>query len=52
MARQQAAEETVTLEELVFSNSFEIASLVSVLGRKGLPTSQEVIEEIKRLRNS
>lgn len=51
MASQLPAEETVTLEELAVSNSFEIAALVSVLEQKGLLTRQELIDEIMRLRN-
>jgi hypothetical protein len=42
--------EIVTVEDLVLSNSFEIASLVSVLERKGILTRDEVIAEIVRLR--
>lgn len=50
MARQLPAEETVTVEELTLSNSFEIAALVSVLEKKGLLTRNEVISEIGKLR--
>lgn len=50
MASQLPPEETVTVEELALSNSFEIAALVSVMEKKGLLTRQEVIDEIKRLR--
>lgn len=52
MAKQLGKEESLTLEELAISNSFEIAALVSVLERKGLLTREEVIEEIKRMRKS
>jgi hypothetical protein len=38
MAKQLEKEESLTLEELAVSNSFEIAALVSVLERKGLLT--------------
>jgi hypothetical protein len=51
MASQLPPEETVTLEELALSNSFEIAALVSVLERKGILTRAEVIAEIVRLRS-
>ena len=49
VANAMDAKETVTLQELAISNSFEIAALVSVLERKGLLTRAEVIEEIKNL---
>ena len=52
MAKQLEKEETLTLEELAISNSYEIAALVSVLERKGLLTREEVIEEIKQMRKS
>ncbi|MDD3294452.1 MAG: hypothetical protein PHG20_07180 [Geobacteraceae bacterium] len=52
MAKQLEKAETLTLEELAISNSFEIAALVSVLERKGLLTREEVIEEIKRMQKS
>jgi len=50
MASQLTTEETITVEELALSNSFEIAALVSVLEQKGILTSAEVIPEIGRLR--
>ena len=43
MASQLPTDETVTLEELTISNSYEIAAIVSVLERKGLLTRQDVI---------
>lgn len=50
MAEKLGRKETVTVEELALSNSFEIAALVAVLERKGLLTKEEIIEEIKRIR--
>ena len=50
MANRLPADEVVTLEEVVLSNSFEIAALVSVLERKGILTGAEVIAEIGKLR--
>ena len=50
MAEKLERKETVTVEELSLSNSFEIAALVSVLERKGILTSEEIIEEIKIMR--
>jgi hypothetical protein len=52
MAKKMDTKESVTLEELVISNSFEIAAIVSVLERKGLLTRQEIIEEIQRMRKT
>lgn len=52
MASKLPAGETVTVEELTLSNSFEIAALVTVLERKGLLTREEVIAAIKELRTS
>lgn len=52
MAKHLEKEETLTLEELAVSNSFEIAALVSVLERKELLTREEVIEEIKLMKKS
>ena len=50
MAEKLDQTETVTLEELAISNSFEIAAIISVLERKGLLSRHEIIEEIPRLR--
>ncbi|MBW4057291.1 MAG: hypothetical protein HIU83_18310 [Proteobacteria bacterium] len=41
MASQRPTAETVTIEELALSNSFEIAALVSVLEQKGVLTKAE-----------
>ena len=50
MAEAISKDQMVTVEELTLSNSYEIAALVAVLERKGLLTRDEVIEEIRRLR--
>lgn len=50
MANRLEQQQTVTLEELAVSNSFEIAALVAVLERKGILTRQEVLQELKVLR--
>lgn len=52
MAEMLAPKETVTIEEMTISNSYEIAALVAVLEQKGLLTREEVIEEIKQMRKS
>jgi hypothetical protein len=50
MADKLDDQETVTLEELAISNSFEIAAMFNILERRGLITRNELMEEIKRLR--
>lgn len=42
--------ETVTLEELVISNMYEIQAVINILKLKGLFTKDEVLEEIKLLK--
>lgn len=42
MAERLNPEETVTLEELAISNSFEIAAIFNILKRKGLITISEL----------
>lgn len=49
MATQLPHEQTVNLEELVVSHSFEMAALITVLEKKGILTREEVIEVIKEL---
>lgn len=51
MAEQLDKKETVTVEELLISQSHEIAAIVSLLEKMGLLTKDEIIEEIRRLRN-
>jgi hypothetical protein len=48
VAQQGKPDELVTLQELAFSNAYEIADLLAVLERKGLLTQAEVLEEIRR----
>jgi len=52
MAEKLADKEMVSLEEVVLSQSYEIAAIVSVLEKKGLLTREEIIEEIKNMRKS
>jgi hypothetical protein len=51
MAERLDSSQSLTLEELALSNSYEIAALVAVLERKGVLTRDEVIAEIKILRD-
>jgi len=50
MAIKGDSRQTVTLEELAISNSFETAALIDVLEEKGLLTKAEVLEMVKRLK--
>lgn len=50
MAKKLGNKETVMLEEVIVSQSYEIAAIVSLLEKKGLLTRVEIIEEIKSLR--
>jgi hypothetical protein len=50
MAEKLDINDTVSLEELVVSHSFEMVALITVLERKGILTRSEVIEVIKEMR--
>lgn len=52
MATQLPKEQTVMIEEVVISQSYEIAALISLLESKGILTSKEVVDAIKKLRQS
>lgn len=52
MAEKIGKEQVVTVADMVLSQSYEIAALVTVLERKGILTSEEVIAAIKELRAS
>jgi len=51
MAEQLPQDQTVTLEELVVSHSYEMIALITVLEQKGILTREEVIEVIKELKD-
>jgi transketolase N-terminal domain/subunit len=44
-------EQTVSLEELVISHSYEMLALITVLEKKGLLKREEIIEVIKELQS-
>lgn len=50
MAEKLGNEQVVTVEELLISQSYEIAALVSLLEKKGVFSREEIVEEIKSLR--
>ena len=52
MANKLDKEQSVTVEEVIVSQSYEIAALVTLLERKGILTRKEIIAEIKRLHKS
>jgi len=52
MAEKLPEKETVTLEELCISNSYEITAMFNILERKGLITKVEILEEIRRLKKA
>jgi hypothetical protein len=43
--------ETVRFEELLMSNTITQEALINLLDKKGLINKQELLEEIKRLRD-
>jgi hypothetical protein len=43
--------ETVTFEELLMSNTVTQEAIINLLDQKGLINKQELLEEIKRLRD-
>lgn len=52
MAEQLSQEQSVNLEELVISHSYEMLALITVLEKKGILTRAEIIEVIKELKKS
>ena len=50
MAKKLDPKNIVTFEELLMSNMYEQEALINILERKGIITKQEVLEEIKELR--
>ena len=42
--------ETVTYEEIAYSNMMSIEALVSLLTRKGLITEQEILDELRAIK--
>ncbi len=50
MAERMDKRETVSLEELVLSNVYQLEALVLLLDEKGILTVEELVEKIKELR--
>lgn len=51
MPNQSPKDESISLEQLVVSHSYEMLALVTVLEKKGILTRQEIIEVIKELQS-
>lgn len=51
MADKLDHKETVTFEELLMSNTVTQEAIINLLDQKGLINKQELLEEIKRLRD-
>ncbi len=49
MAERMDKRETVSLEELVVSNVYQLEALVLLLDEKGILTVEELVEKIKEL---
>ena len=49
MSEHRQKEESISLEQLVVSHSYEMLALITVLEKKGIVTRQEIIEVIKEL---
>lgn len=49
MSEQTHKEESISLEQLVVSHSYEMLALITVLEKKGILARQEIIEVIKEI---
>lgn len=50
MAERMDKRETITLEELLVSNTYEQEALVLLLEEKGILTRREVLEKVRQLK--
>ena len=50
MADNVSKDKNVNIEEAVMSNAYDIAAMFNVLERKGIVSRQEVIDEVKRIK--
>ena len=51
MAESLLQEDAFPIEEIVVSHAYEIMAMVSVLEKKGILTRQEIMDEIKLMRD-
>lgn len=47
MSEQSTQEQSISLEQLVISHSYEMLALITVLEKKGILTRQELIDVIQ-----
>ncbi len=52
MPEQLPQEQTITIEGLVVSHSYEMLALITVLEKKGILKREEIIAVIKELKDS
>jgi hypothetical protein len=52
MAEKLPQDQTVKLEELVISHSYEMLALITVLEKKGILKREEIISVIQELKDS
>jgi len=52
MARGTGRQDMTTLEEVVLGQTLELEALMNVLEKKGVLSKGEILEEMKRLRQS
>jgi hypothetical protein len=52
MEEKPSNKKTVTLEEITVSNMYEIEALIRVLEKKGVLTHEEVLEELKVIKEN
>jgi hypothetical protein len=52
MPEQSTKEESVSLEQLVVSHSYEMLALITVLEKKGILDRQEIIQVIRELQTA
>lgn len=51
MSEQPSKEESISLEQLVISHSYEMLALITVLEKKGVLSRHEIIEVINELQS-
>jgi hypothetical protein len=51
MTESLLKEDAFPIEEIVVSHAYEIMAMVSILEKKGILTRQEILDEIKQMRD-
>jgi len=52
MSEHPPEEQTISLEQLVISHSYEMLALITVLEKKGILSRQELVSVIKELQGN